>query len=226
MAGSYVPNMSGFGAGIGDIISGQISKRLQEKALGGDQSALVKLSSRDPNAANQIGDIFNQEKKQAKEARDMEQQFIPRIAAGYNSAADKTGYLKQSANILRSQGMEKLALDIEDDIARYEIDPKSVDMEYDASLSMFSDPTKAQAKVAAIQDREDKINSLEGAENPITKEPFTKQTARQYVVMAETGMIARAGSLGASERGALDKGLGDAVTNFEAGKAGAIASAK
>ena len=226
MAGSYVPNMSGFGAGIGDIISGQISKQLQEKALGGDQSALVKLSSRDPNAANQIGDIFNQEKKQAKEARDLEQQFIPRIASGYNSATDKVGYLKQSADILRSQGMEKLALDIEDDIARYEIDPKSVDMEYDASLSMFSDPTKAQAKVAAIQDREDKINSLEGAENPITKEPFTKQTARQYVVMAETGMIARAGSLGASERGALDKNLGDAVTNFEAGKAGAIASAK
>ena len=88
---------------------------------------------------------------------------MPRIAQGFKAATDKQGFLQQTANVLRSQGLERLASDVEADVQRYATDPTSVDMEYEAGLAAFTDPARAQQLTAAMRERQANLKALEGA---------------------------------------------------------------
>lgn len=209
--------------GIGSLISQKINERLQSRALSGDDQAMARLGSRDPMGARQVGSILQsredqsaQEQQQLEQMRAQEQQLIPRIAQGFKSATDKPGYLMQTAQLLRNQGMERLAADVEDDAQRYASDPQSVELEYEAGMATFTDPTQGQKLSADIMARRNLIDNLVGATNPVTGKPFTREEAAREVALRESGITARAGTTTGRERIAQSPELTEKVAESEA----------
>ncbi len=193
------PDLTGLAGSVGNLISEKINQRLQSRALEGDDKALTRLSSRDPNAAAKVGDIFNRQDQQQAASQqaqsqmaEREQAIIPRIAQGYNNAKDKQGYLAQTSKILGEQGFERLAANIAEDAQMYGDDPDGIDMEYEASLAMFTEPEKAQNLAVQLQNRQDLIEGIIGAPNPETGEPYTRKQAVQQVSLIQAGIIPRA----------------------------------
>ena len=143
MATGFVPSLDPISNRIGSLLTNTANKRLQERALGGDQSALASLGSRDPNRARSVGGILQQgrddellQQEQAKDLSARQQQMLTQVAGGFGQAQDKKGFLAAAANQIRSQFPE-LAADIDEDVARFDEEQESVLIEYNTANAIF-----------------------------------------------------------------------------------------
>ncbi len=222
-----VGNVSQSAGNLGSFVSQKINERLQQRALGGEDAAMARLSSRDPRAASQIGGILQDREQKLDVTRQREQQIIPRIAQGYKAASDKVGFLQQTSNVLRSQGFDRLADDVEDDVQRYATDPTSVDLEYEAGLAAFTDPSRAQQLTAAMRERQANLEALDGAMDESGQlKPRDQLTAAQESAAVALRIIPAAGTITGQERVAGDQEKTAQVARSQAEIAGAVKSSQ
>ena len=157
----FVADISGLAQAGSSLISDQINQRLQERALSGDKSAMVSLSSRDPRAAAQIGDIFQADERalerdalMRRETQAQADEFKRRIARSFSNATTPEAKKEVLKSVIPSlqgrQGFEGLISDIEDDIARFETETDSVIQEYAGANVLFD--TQEQLKARKSKD--------------------------------------------------------------------------
>jgi hypothetical protein len=101
--------------------------------------------------------------------------------------------LQQTANVLRQQGLNRLADDVEDDANRFATDPQSVELEYEAGLAAFTDPQRSQQLTASLRERQANIQALEGGLDEQGRLRSREElTAAQEAAAVDLGLLARA----------------------------------
>lgn len=224
---NLVSNAAPLAKASGNLVSDLINKRLSKRALEGDKMAAANLSGRSPQMSMEIGGILQSEKEakdlerqRLEEMRAKERSLIPRIAKGFQDSSNKSGFLQQASELLRNQGMTRLADDVADDAVRYATDPESVELEYEAGLASFTDPNKAKQLTAAMRERNANMKELEGAIDPETGKlkPVEQLTARQKVAAISERLIPGAGTLTTDERQAGDLDTADKITKIKANR--------
>lgn len=194
---NLVPDISPFSGAASSFISQKISERLQKRALEGDDQALTRLSTRDPQAAQAVGSIFDTRRADTERQRQQDEQrqaqlnsVAGNVAQGFQSATDKKGFLQAAVGQLQAQFPE-MAAEIQDDVDRYDANPESVLQEYTAALSLFSQQGQ-QRPTAAIEERDRLLKDLNSPDENVRKS-------------AEIKLRLTAGAVGSSDQTITDK---------------------
>jgi hypothetical protein len=229
-----VPNASGIGQGVQGLISSQISKRLQQKALGGDDLAGTQLATRDPMASRQVGSILKSrhqseqaEQERMQQVKAKQENVLARLARTVtNTNPELAATTLQSILPLLSRDPDLVELipDVQEDIERFSSDPESVLNEYRAADQYFTDPqafqrTTDERQRAALMDA---VSS--GLDDSGRLKPLKDLTAKEYSAAVALKMTPP--PVGSAEQTMTNLGTADDVadtreTLSEAGARGA-----
>ena len=220
-----VGDLGGFSQGVGSLISQQINKRLQSKALGGEgitpeqqNLARANLASRDPRAATQIGSILQGDQEQGQELEAKQQQAMASIARTVaNAGPDGTiGALQSLIPLLsQDQDLAPLVAEVQDDIQRFSTEPQSVIDEYQTANAFFSKP---EAFNQSVGQRE--FESLISGFTPEEQEQARRVKARIAAPAVGSGAITAATTEGLTEKVAESEAViaGEKTTATETAK--------
>lgn len=198
MPSPFVADVSGFSGGIGDLISDQINQRIQKKALGGDESAMARLASRDPRASAQVGSILQGRQDMDAAEKEKQQKIKAQIArvvagAGPEGAGEA---LRSILPLIRSNPeLAAFEADIIEDIERSDADPQSVFREYKTANDFFSDPQAVQRSAAQRE-----FEALIGGFTPEEQEQARRVKARIAAPAVGSGAITAATTEGLTKK--------------------------